>query len=263
MLTLIGHGYVGSHIAGELRRRNITFAWERHSARFTPSGPVINAAGYTGTPNVDACEEHHDETMEGNVFWPIRLEEIAGSHPVIHIGSGCVYQGERAGGWSEEDEPNFSDSFYSMTKVLGQKALRLVMGKSYLLRIRMPFGSQNHPKNLLTKLSRYPRIVDARNSLSRIEDVARVAAHFALNLPEPGIYNVVNPVPLWTREIIKMMGLKKEWFEPHEFARAVAAPRSFCTLNSNKLQAIFPLDDAKTALTECLIPETLAEPAAA
>lgn len=264
MLTLVGHGYVGQHVARELRMRNVTFAWVRHTARFQVSGPVINAAGYTGIPNVDACESHKDETTEGNVYWPIQLEEIAKSNPVVHIGSGCVYQGDNGGrGWSEEDEPNFTGSHYSLSKVIGQKALKLVMHKSYLLRMRMPFGVMNHPKNLLTKLTNYQKLIDGRNSLSRIEDVARVAVHFAVARPEPGIYNVVNPGPLWTHEIVEMMGLKKQWFDPEEFDKTVVAPRSFCVLNPDKLQAVFPLEDARTALKSCFLPETLAVSAVA
>ena len=263
MLTLVGHGYVGNHIARHLATRRIVFAWVRHTDRIQPSGPIINAAGYTGFPNVDACEEHKDETFEGNVYWPIKLEEMAQSYPVVHITSGCVYNGFKEGGWSEEDEPNFADSHYSMTKALSQKALAPVLHKSYLLRMRMPFGIQNHPKNLLTKLTNYQKLIDGVNSLSRVEDVARVAVHFALKLPQPGIYNVVNPGGIKTREIVEIMGLKKHWFTEDEFRKSVKAPRSFCVLNSDKLQGVFPLDDVRTALRNCIVPETLAEPAVA
>ena len=263
MITLIGHGYVGQAIAKNLKRRGILFAWVHHGARWTPSGPIINAAGYTGVPNVDACENHKQECMEGNVYWPIQLEEIAGSMPVIHITSGCVYNGYKEGGYKETDEPNFTDSYYSHTKALAQKALSHVMTKSYLLRMRMPFGVQNHPKNLLTKLTNYKKLINGLNSLSRVEDVAKVAVTFAQQLPEPGIYNVANPGGINTREIVKMMGLEKEWFTDQEFKASVKAPRSFCVLNTEKLQRVCPIDDVRTALRQCITSETLAEPAAA
>ena len=263
MLTLVGHGYVGQAIAKHLREKNVTFAWVRHTDSWVPSGVVINAAGYTGSPNVDACENHRLETKEGNVFWPIKLEEMARSLPVVHITSGCVYNGFKDGGWTEEDEPNFTGSYYSEMKVLEQKTLSLVMHKSYLLRMRMPFGTQNHPKNLLTKLSNYPKIMNGVNSISRVEDVARVAVHFAQNLPKPGIYNVTNPGSIETREIIRLMGLKKQWFTQEEFLKTIKVPRTFCVLNTEKLQAVYPLDDVKMALSKCIVPETLAEPAVA
>ena len=44
------------------------------------------------------------------------------------------------------------------------------------------------------------------------------------------------------------MGLKKEWYTPDEFKQAVVAPRSNCILNTNKLQNVFPIMDAKSAI---------------
>lgn len=263
MITLVGHGYVGREIAHQLKTSGTLFAWVRHTDRFTPSGPVINAAGYTGSPNVDACEDHKQETMEGNVYWPLELERLCGRTPVVHISSGCIYSGPHPGGYTEQDKPNFTGSYYSLTKTLGQIALQPYLDKSYLLRMRMPFGTRNHPKNLLTKLTNYKKLINGINSLSRVEDVARTAIHFAKTLPEPGIYNCVNPGEITTREIVEIMGLQKNWFDPEEFRKSVRAERSFCVLNSDKLQSVFPLDDVRTALKKCIAPETLAEPVAA
>ena len=262
MITLCGHGYIGQAIADELRRQAITFCWVRHTDRWNPTGPVINAAGYTGSPNVDACQDKPIETMEGNLYWPLQVEKLT-THPVIHLSSGCIYDGHKDGGWTEEDEPNFTGSLYSLSKRMGQQALTPYFNKSYLLRLRMPFGTRNHPKNLLTKLSNYPKLIDGENSMSRVEDVARTAVFFAKELPPPGIYNLVNPGAIRTRTIVEMMGMTKQWFTPEEFKQVVKVPRSFCNLSSDKLQRVFPLDDVETALKDCIVTETLAEPAAA
>lgn len=262
MITLCGHGYIGQAIAYQLRREGLAFKWVRHTDRWKASGPVINASGYTGSPNVDSCEDHPSETMEGNVYWPLQLEKSC-DFPIVHLSSGCIYNGYKPGGWTEEDEPNFTGSLYSLSKMLGQKALQSYMSKSYLLRLRMPFGTQNNQKNLLTKLSNYSKLIDGCNSMSRVEDVAKVAVHFAQKLPKPGIYNLVNPGEVWTHEIVEMMGLKKDWFTPEEFKSVTKVPRSFCNLSSDKLQAVFKIDDVKTALKECIVSETLTEEAVA
>jgi len=34
---------------------------------------LINAAGYTGKPNVDACEEHKADTLAGNTLFPLTV----------------------------------------------------------------------------------------------------------------------------------------------------------------------------------------------
>lgn len=252
MITLIGHGYIGSQIASELNNQGMIYNWIRH---FDPmpddTSVIINAAGYTGSPNVDACEIYKNETIEGNVVFPLKLERAHSEIPMVHISSGCVYTGYKPGGWTEDDEPNFNfnnGSFYSGSKALGQELIKPYLYKSYLLRIRMPFGDWPHPKNFLTKLERYQKLIDFENGLSYNVDVARTAIHFALNKPEPGIYNVCNPGSSTTRKIADKMGLKKAWFTEDEFKAVTTAPRSNCVLSSDKLQKVFPLQPIDSAL---------------
>jgi len=247
MTTLYGHGYIGTAIAKRLFERG-DFYWYRHGERGILSRVVINAAGYTGSPNVDACEDHKTETIEGNILWPMELQSFY-KLPIIHISSGCVYNGYKDGGWTEEDEPNFTGSFYSLTKVIAQKKINL--DNSYLLRIRMPFGKEEHPKNLLTKLRRYEKLIDAENSLSCIDDIVDVVMFFVDNLPPPGIYNVCNGSTT-TRKIADMMGLNKQWFTEEEFKNAVRVPRSNCVLSTDKLNSIFPIRSAEEALKGCV-----------
>src|SRR4029079_17689062 len=72
---------------------------------------VINAAGKTGKPNVDWCEDHKEETLRSNVTGPLVLMEECLKRKIYlaHVGSGCIFSGprERGGGYTEEDEPNF------------------------------------------------------------------------------------------------------------------------------------------------------------
>lgn len=255
MVTLIGHGYVGMAIAQELARQGITFIHGSHDRWYAAGTAIIDAAGVTGVPNVDACEDRKAETILGNVVWPLEVEKWSGGRPVIHIGSGCVYDDYTDGGWTEDDPPNFTGSFYSLTKAVAQEALGPCLSNSYLLRIRMPFGKDEHPKNYLTKIKKYPRLIDVRNSLSCLDDVARVAVWFARNLPTPGIYNVCNPGSVTTREVVDLMGVEKGWFTPEEFRATIKVPRSSCVLNTDKLTALYPMPGVQIALLKCLTRE--------
>jgi UDP-glucose 4,6-dehydratase len=252
MITLIGHGYIGEHISKELTNQNIPHNWIHHTDKI-PSGTtaIINAAGYTGSPNVDACEIYKQETINGNVLFPVQLEMKNRSIPIVHISSGCVYTGYKHGGWLETDEPNFdfnNGSFYSGSKALEQSLLQPYMNKSYLLRIRMPFGDNHHPKNFLSKLHTYEKLIDFTNSLSYVNDVAKIAIHFVATLPTPGIYNVCNPGQKSTKEIADMLGLDKSWFTEEEFKQATTAPRSNCVMNTDKLQSVYPIQSIDDAL---------------
>lgn len=251
MITLIGHGYIGEHIAKELSKQNQSYHWIHHTDNVPLDTTfIINATGYTGVPNVDACENEKQQTIGGNVVFPLKLEHIHTTTPILHISSGCVYTGYEKD-FTELDAPNFdfnNGSFYSGSKALEQKVLEPFMNKSYLFRIRMPFGDERHPKNLFTKLERYEKLIDYPNSVSYVPDVARAVVHFALHKPEFGIYNVCNPGRSSTKLIADVLGLQKEWFTPDEFKKAVVAPRSNCILDNSKLQKVFPIMDANTAI---------------
>ena len=217
---------------------------------------IINAAGYTGVPNVDACEVHKQDCIQGNVVFPMLLERNYPYTPIIHITSGCVYTGYKDGGWTEEDPPNFTfnnASFYSATKALNQETLKTYLrNKSYLLRIRMPFGPDNDDKNLLTKLSKYDKLVNFENSVSNVEEVAECAVWFAETRPRPGIYNAVNPGGIKTHQIAQMMGLVKSYYTEEEFKQAVIAPRSNCVLNTDKMQEVFKFRNATESLIDAI-----------
>ena len=141
-LLLGGSGYVGTAFQDLFNSRGISYRSVSRAEssgyhpdhltrliRETKSTFLINAAGYTGKPNVDACELHQAECLDGNAVLPGRIRqacETAGI-PWGHVSSGCIYTGRRADGcgFREDDPPNFSFrtnncSFYSGTKALGE-----------------------------------------------------------------------------------------------------------------------------------------------
>lgn len=255
-ITLIGHGYIGEHIASELHNQNLHFNWVKHSEKIpNETSVIINASGYTGSPNVDACEIHKEDCIAGNVIYPLQLELNNKNIPIVHITSGCVYTGYEKE-FTEEDEPNFNfnnGSFYSGSKALEQKILEPYLDKSYLLRIRMPFGDKPHPKNFLTKMIKYDKLISFDNSLSYVPEVAKVAVLFATTLPNPGIYNVCNPGYSNAKEIVDMLGIEKQFFTEDEFKKTVVAPRSNCILNTDKLASIFKMTPIKDALKKAVM----------
>jgi len=258
MITLIGHGYVGEYIATELDNQNTDYYHINHTQGI-PWGTdfIINAAGYTGVPNVDACESNKDACIYGNVIWPLQLEKYATAIgiPVLHISSGCVYTGYKDGGWTEEDAPNFTfdnASFYSASKSLFQELFAQYAYKSYLFRIRMPFGPDTNPKNLLTKLSKYDKLVNKVNSVSQIQEVAAAAVYFAKNRPPFGVYNAVNPGGVYTDQIAKMLGLNKPFLSEEEEKLVMLAPRSNCVLSTDKMQNVFKFTNSDEALRKSI-----------
>src|SRR6266436_4056860 len=105
MILLLGAtGYIGQAFQRELTRRNWQFTAlsrkEIDYSRFDvllnflrENKPVflINAAGYTGKPNVDACETARAETLAGNTLLPLTIAHacMAAGIPFGHVSSGC------------------------------------------------------------------------------------------------------------------------------------------------------------------------------
>lgn len=247
MITLIGHGYIGSSLAKGLS----DFNWITHNDEVPKNTTfVINATGYVGNPNADEIESRKNFCIDANVLFPMKLEQTT-NIPIIHITSGCVYDGYKDGGWSETDESNLNydnGSFYGGSKALLEKLMAPYLSKSYLFRIRLPFGENKHKKNLLCKLIKYEKLVNYRNSITCIEDLIDVVNYFIKNRPDCGIYNVTNPGSVTTRQIADMLGLSKEWFTEEEYKKTILAPRSNCTLNTNKLESVFSILPIENAL---------------
>jgi dTDP-4-dehydrorhamnose reductase len=212
---------------------------------------LINAAGYTGKPNVDACETDKANCLFGNAILPARIAEAceATKTPWGHVSSGCIYSGARKDGtgFTEEDAPNFTFrhnncSFYSGTKALGEEVLARAKD-CFIWRLRIPFDHKESPRNYLTKLMRYDQLLEAENSISHLHEF--VAASFAWWEKKIafGTYNVTNPGHAKTSEIVDLISAsgicnKKYAFfnDEDEFMRKAAiAPRSNCIMSSQKL----------------------------
>ena len=212
---------------------------------------LVNCAGYTGKPNVDACEEQRAECLFGNAVLPGRIREACEAEgvPWGHVSSGCIYSGQRpgGGGWLEEDEPNFSFrsppcSFYSGSKALGEEVLEGAE-RCHVWRLRIPFDHEDSPRNYLVKVMRYARLLDAENSISHLRDFVEACLSCVENEVPFGIYNVTNPGSVSTRQVTEWMreeGVSDKTFDffegESEFMRfAAVAPRSNCLMDSSKL----------------------------
>lgn len=267
ILLLGGSGYVGQAYQRLFARKNIPFRnLARQDVDYTRPETltpllrelrpefVVNAAGYTGKPNVDACELHKADCLDGNAVLPGRIAQActAAGVPWGHVSSGCIYSGARpdGSGFREDDAPNFCFrtnhcSFYSGTKALGEEVLAGTPNV-YLWRLRIPFNEVDSPRNYLTKLMRYDSLLEAANSISQLDEfVAGTFACWEKRVPF-GTYNVTNPGHITTREVVDLItksGVCTKQFkffanEDDFMHKAAKTPRSNCVMDSSKLAAV-------------------------
>lgn len=110
VLLLGAAGYVGRAFARALDARGIDvvapsrreldatrFRALRDAIASARPALVINAAGFTGQPNVDACETARADTVLGNVTLPLTVAHAcdAAGVPLAHVSSGCIYSGAK------------------------------------------------------------------------------------------------------------------------------------------------------------------------
>lgn len=210
---------------------------------------LINAAGYTGNPNVDGCENHKEECYLANVELPSNIGKICKDLNISwgHVSSGCIYQGDNNWkyGYSEYCPPNFTFkqencSYYSGTKALAEEILSFC-DNVYIWRIRMPFNNIDHPKNYLSKILKYDKLINVTNSLTNLDDFVRVTYQLVKDKAFFGIYNICNPGRISTSDITEIMSNRWptktfSFFESYkEFEKVISAPRSNCVLNPSKL----------------------------
>ena len=261
-----GSGYVGQAYQKLLTKKRISFKnLQRKNLDYTDVASLtaalktdkpeflINAAGYTGKPNVDACETDTTNCLFGNAILPGRIAEAceATNTPWGHVSSGCIYTGARDDGteFTEADAPNFTFhqnncSFYSGTKALGEEILKDAPNV-YLWRLRIPFDNHESPRNYLTKLIRYENLLEASNSISQLDEfVAATFDCWEKSIPF-GTYNVTNPGYITTSEVVELIkesGLCTKTFnffkdESEFMTKAAKTPRSNCIMSSEKLAA--------------------------
>lgn len=212
---------------------------------------ILNAAGVTGRPNVDWCEDHKQETIRTNVIGCLTMADLCDQYNIHHTlyATGCIFEYDDehtigGKGFTEEDKPNFHASYYSHTKALVEELLKEYKN-TMTLRVRMPISDDLAARNFLTKIIKYERVVNVPNSMTTLTDMLPVSLAMA-EKKLTGIYNFCNPgaishnecLDLYTKYVDPSYTYKN--FSLEEQAQILKAGRSNNTLDHTKLCASVP-----------------------
>jgi dTDP-4-dehydrorhamnose reductase len=206
-------------------------------------------AGITRDPkdpstNIDWCEKHIDTTMNINYLGCLNLVDACNGRKIVYFGTGCIYEYNKSHpisgkGYTEYDEPNFLKSIYSYSKAMFEEDIK-DKENILILRFRMPIDSYLSPRNIITKLIKYEKVINIPNSMSVLDDLLPLVPRM-LSLEANGIYNFVNPGVISHNEILD---LYKEFvdsnfsytnFTLEEQEKVILAPRSNTALDCTKL----------------------------
>ncbi len=260
---ILGRGYIGSRLYEELNceisdKKIYSYKdIETELKKFNPE-TIINCIGNVGR-NVDECEKDLDKTLVANTFVPIILLEAALRNNIkfIHISTGCIYHYDysKDAPIDENKEPDFFGLFYSRAKIYSERALD-ALSKKYpvlIIRIRVPLDNRPHPRNLLTKLINYKKVIDMSNSVTYIPDFLKALKHL-IKINARGIYNVVNRGGL---RYPQLLDVYKKYVPDFEYEvidyKKLNIVRTNLLLSTKKLENTgFQVRDIKEVFHECI-----------
>lgn len=187
-IFIVGRGHLGRYLEATLRDRYgfaVTLLEERledipASVLEDPAAAIINAAGKT---DLAWCEAHPHETMEDNAYRPMALNTQR-SGRLIQLGSGCVWDGpyKPDGTPFGPGDPPTPACVYAQSKAFCDYRMFRDRPRGLAsLRLRMPYSPVRSDRNLLTKLSGYPSLLQDAQSITSADTLARTVHHLLVH----------------------------------------------------------------------------------
>jgi 3,5-epimerase/4-reductase len=211
----------------------------------------VMAAGLTGRPNIDWCEDHHHEVLRVNVIATSMVADLCyrkGIHLTV-LATGCIYEYDSehpigGAGFTENDRPNFAGSYYSKTKIWTESIIK-EFPTTLVLRIRMPLSDDLHERNFITKIKNYQKVINVPNSMTVLYDLVPLIPDMMSKMVT-GVFNFTNPGVISHNQILD---LYRKYIDPDftytnfsvdEQAKILKAGRSNNCLDASKLLSLYP-----------------------
>jgi len=194
------------------------------------------------------------DNVRDNLFSPMVLALICQKHDIhfTYLGTGCIFKydedhpfGNDQTGFTEESLPNFFGSSYSVVKGYTDELMHFFEDSVLNLRIRMPITDKLEPRNFITKITTYEYICSIPNAMSVLDellpyalDMAKKGTTGTINLTNPGLVSHNEILEMYKEIVDKSFTWKN--FSIEDQAKILAADRSNNSLNSTKLQTLYP-----------------------
>jgi dTDP-glucose 4,6-dehydratase/UDP-glucose 4,6-dehydratase len=168
------------------------------------------------------------------------------------MGTGCIFKfdndhpyEQEENGFSEDDNPNFFGSSYSVMKGYTDQLMHFFEDNVLNLRIRMPITGEQNPRNFITKITTYEKICSIPNSMTVLPELLPLVLDL-MTKNHTGTLNLTNPGLISHNEILEMF--KEivdpffEWrnFTQEEQRKILASERSNNYLDTTKLELLYP-----------------------
>jgi dTDP-4-dehydrorhamnose reductase len=260
----------GNHevIIGNERAENFVHL-EEEIAKVKPTniistiGRTHGKIGDTEYTTIDYLEQKGKirENVRDNLFSPMMIALIANKHNIhyTYLGTGCIFTyddshpfGEELNGFKESDVPNFFGSSYSTVK--GYTDTLMKMFNNVLnIRIRMPITEEIHPRNFITKITKYKKICSVHNSMTVLPELLPYMIDMC-DKKITGTINMTNPGLISHNEILEMYkeivdaNFTWENFDIEEQRKILESERSNNYLDTNRLETLYNVKNIKDSI---------------
>ena len=177
---------------------------------------VLSFIGRTSGPGcstIDYLEDKLEMNLRDNLYSPIILMKLCADRNIhfTYLGTGCIFSYETPDDdeFTEDSKPNFFGSAYSTVKGFTDQLTKL-FPNTLNVRIRMPIVSNDCSKNFISKIIRYPKILNTLNSMSVLPDLIPYLIE-SVQSGRVGTIDLVNPGPI---DHVTILELYKKYVDP-------------------------------------------------
>lgn len=203
--TFKRHGY---NVLGKkmfyVECNNVSLTWDyiRKNLSKYNCEVIINCIGKSNTRWCE-IQNNFDEALVVNGMFPGILSEVCDEKDIklVHISTGCLY--DITDPPQKETDFTVTHCNYTLTKKLGELGVNPM--QELIIRPRLLFGDVVDKNNLLCKMHKFKRLVDAPDSLTSTDVIVK-AIEALLEADEVGYYNVACDGHISIFEIGRMLG---------------------------------------------------------
>lgn len=191
------------------------------------------------------------ENINDNLFSPVSLAIECQKRNIhlTYLGTGCIFNQDiddiiHSHGYQEHDLPDFFGSGYSTVKGFTDRLMHQ-FDNVLNLRIRMPIVGYDHPRNFITKIKSYTKIINVQNSMTVLPDIIPIIIDLSQK-HHVGTINLTNPGTISHNQILDMY---KQYIDPSiqfqnftvdEQNTILASKRSNNKLCTKQIELLYP-----------------------
>lgn len=150
----------------------------------------------TSQCTIDYLEDKLDLNLRDNLLAPLLLALtcVKNQIKIMYMGTGCIFETLQEEKFDDNALPNFFGSQYSQIKGITDQLMHHSLLDQYVLnvRIRMPIVEYPHPKNFVTKITQYSKVIDIPNSMTILPDLVPIMIKL-IETGTTGTFNLTNP----------------------------------------------------------------------